>query len=290
MNKPSPIVEAIWSPRAVLGEGPVYDARNGRVLWLDIKGRKLFSCDSEGSDRHTFNLDRRLCSLDVPPRGWQVPASAPRGDHYLGCGDHGFGWITLADGRLSTIAICDPEAHLETNRYNDGKSGPDGRYWAGTMDDAEGHASGTLYAFAPDGTVTALDNGYRVTNGPAFSTDSPVVFHTDSAAQTIYAFDRMAEGSLSNKRVWRQYAEGEGYPDGMSIDAAGHVWVAIWDGWRVEKISPAGELLQKIQLPTARPTSCAFSAAVPGVLFVTSASIGLPDSDALAGSLFRIKV
>lgn len=288
MTQQAPSVRAIWSPRAILGEGPIFDARSGRVLWLDIKGRRLYSCDGEGQNRRTFELPQRLCSLDVPPLAWTTPDTP--GEHYLGCGDHGFGWVTIDGDKIITRRLCHPETALASNRFNDGKSGPDGRYWAGTMDDEEKSASGSLYAFSSDGSAEKLDGGYRVTNGPAFGLDGATVLHTDSAAQTIYAFTRMPSGALNGKRVWRQYADGEGYPDGMTTDSYGNVWVALWDGWCVEKLSPQGNVLQKIAVPTARPTSCVFSKAEPNVMFVTSASIGLPESDALAGSLFRIEL
>lgn len=283
-----PNVRALWSPRAVLGEGPLFDTRADRVLWLDIKGRQLFCCDPHGNDRETYALPHRLCSLDVPPPGW-APPNTP-GRHYLSCGDHGFGWVTLHGSTLTVSALAHPETHMPSNRFNDGKTGPDGRYWAGTMDDAEAEASGSLYAFSAEGTVARLDSGYQVTNGPAFAPGGKLVLHSDSAAQTVYAFTLNENGQLADKRVWRRYAPGEGYPDGMTIDGEGNVFIALWDGWRVDQLDLDGNLMSSISMPTARPTSCALSASEPGVLFVTSAAIGRPPEDTLAGSLFRVEL
>ena len=191
-------------------------------------------------------------------------------------------------GKRGAIVIADPEAHLPENRFNDGKLGPDGRYWAGTMHDPEKETSGSLYAFAPDGAVTLLDNNYRVTNGPTFSPNGRVVYHTDSAAQTVFAFDLTQDGELTNKRPFVRFAPGEGYPDGMTTDSDGNLWIAMWDGARIEKISPQGKRLGFLAMPTPRITSCVFTGEDDAILYATSASIGLEDADELAGGLFRV--
>lgn len=282
-------VDCVWSAGAMLGEGPVYDSRSGRLVWLDIKGLKLHAYTVADGLRRTWNLKQRLCSVDLAPQGW-VPPPHFNGDVFLGCGDHGFGWISLQSEDVAIESIVHPEADLPFNRFNDGKIGPDGRYWAGTMDDSEASATGSLYAFSRDGSWTILDTGYRVTNGPAFSPDSRTVYHTDSALQTVYAFDLTHGGALTGKRVFHQFAEGEGYPDGMTCDVKGCIWIAMWDGHRIQKFSPNGERLGSITMPVARPTSCAFSTADPNMLFVTSAAVGSRKGDATAGGLLRVRL
>jgi D-xylonolactonase len=116
------------------------------------------------------------------------------------------------------------------------------------------------------------------------------MYHNDSARQVTYAFDLDDEGNASNRRVFLQFGPGDGYPDGMTVDAEGCLWIAFWDGWCVRRFSPEGERVETVRMPVAKPTSCAFGGDDFGELYVTSASIGL-DQAALemqpkAGGLF----
>ena len=119
------------------------------------------------------------------------------------------------------------------------------------MDRSEREASGSLYRLDPDRCWTKIDTGYRVTNGPAFSLDGRTMYHTDSARQRIYAFDLAADGSAANRRLFAQFGEGDGYPDGMTVDAEDCLWIAFWDGWCVRRLSPAGERLLELPVPAA---------------------------------------
>jgi len=161
---------------------------------------------------------------------------------------------------------------LPGNRFNDGKVDRRGRFWAGTMDDAERRASGTLYVVEPGLTLSAVDRGYHVTNGPAFSPLGDTMYHSDSARQITYAFDIDADGRASNRRTFVQFNAGDGFPDGMTVDSEGCLWIAFWDGWCVRRYSPAGEWLETIKVPVQRPTSCAFGGPEFDRLYITSAS------------------
>lgn len=283
----SPAIECVWPARAVLGESPCWDNRSSRLVWLDIKGAQLHAYRLADAGTQSWELPCRMCSLDVPCISWHPPASL-RGDLFIGCGDRGLVWIGLAGNTTKVIPVVHPERDRPENRFNDGKMGPDGRYWAGTMHDAEELTTGSLYTFRPDGSYRVQDHGYRVANGPAFSPDRSIVYHSDSARQEIYMFDLGSDGQLANKQVLVRFADGEGYPDGMTTDRAGNLWVAMWDGGRLEHVSPAGKRLGVIPLPTKRPTSCVFTDVGCSEMFVTSASIGTGSSDRLAGGLFRI--
>jgi sugar lactone lactonase YvrE len=210
------------------------------------------------------------------------------GEVFVGCGDVGFAWIALRRDEVEIIQLVQPEQDRPDNRFNDGKMGPDGRYWAGTMHEPEQLDAGSLYAFRADGTYEVLDSGYRVANGPAFSPDGSVVYHSDSPRREVYAFDLAGGGRLENKRVFVQFAEGEGHPDGMTTDRAGNLWVAMWDGGRVEQLSPEGVRLGSVAIPTLRPTSCTFVNSDCTEMYVTSAGIGVSSDDPLAGGLFRV--
>lgn len=261
---------------AILGEGPIWHVAEQALYWLDIKGL----------------LVHRYDPADGASRSWTVPfrigSLAPRaGGGFVGGSDRGIVAIDADFTRFDVIA--DPEAHLPGNRFNDGKVDPAGHFWAGTMDDAEEAATGSLYHLDAEGRCRTVDSDYHVTNGPAFSPDGTTLYHSDSAQQTVYAFDRDADGSVTNRRVFARFGEGEGYPDGMTVDAEGCVWIAFWDGWCLRRLSPDGTVLATIDMPVQRPTSCAFGGAGLDTLFVTSAAIGL-DTEAApaAGGLFEV--
>jgi sugar lactone lactonase YvrE len=260
-------VRCIADVHAVLGEGPVWVSREAALYWLDIKGRKIFRLGGRG----------QVDQWETPLR---VGSLAPRASGgFIAGTDHGFAAIDLDSGRFEIVHH--PEAHLPDNRFNDGKVDRQGRFWAGSMDDTEKDATGTLYRIEPDFRCTAIDEGYKVTNGPAFSPGGELMYHNDSARQVTYAFDLDRDGNASNRRVFATYGEGDGYPDGMTVDSEACLWIAFWDGWCVRRYSPAGECLTRIELPVARPTSCAFGGVDLDRHYITSASIGL-DEAALA--------
>jgi len=271
-------VKCVADAHAVLGEGPVWVERERALYWVDIKGRKIFRLGD----------DERVQEWATPLR---VGSLAPRaGGGFIGGTDEGIAEIDLAEERFDIIV--NPEPQLPDNRFNDGKTDRRGRFWAGTMDDLERDATGALYVVDAGFVVAMVDNNYRVTNGPAFSPLGDVMYHNDSARQVTYAFDVGSDGNISNRRTFLQFQEGEGYPDGMTVDGEGCLWIALWDGWSVRRYSPAGEWLETIRMPVARPTSCAFGGPDLDRLYVTSASIGL-DEEAIemqpnAGGLFML--
>jgi D-xylonolactonase len=183
-----------------------------------------------------------------------------------------------------------PEPDLGDNRFNDGKTDREGRFWGGTMDRRERIATGSLYRLDPDLSWVRADSGYRVTNGPAFSLDGGTMYHNDSALQVVYAFDLAEDGTASDKRGFARFGEGQGYPDGMTVDAEDCLWIAFWDGWCLRRISPAGEIMAELAVPVQRPTSCAFGGEEYGQLFITSARRGLSEEQMAtqpnAGGLF----
>ncbi|MBA3834564.1 MAG: SMP-30/gluconolactonase/LRE family protein [Sphingomonas sp.] len=277
MDKESP-AECVADVKAILGEGPVWVEREQALYWLDIKGRKIFGLGESGE----------LAQWDTPMR---VGSIAPRqnGGFIAGTED-GFAWIDLDQDRFEIFH--NPEPHLPDNRFNDGKTDPAGRFWAGTMDNREKQATGSLYRLDPNLECEVVDKGYKVTNGPAFSPDGRRMYHNDSARQTIYAFDFGPGGDPEERRVFAQFGEGDGYPDGMTVDSDGCLWVAFWDGWCLRRISADGEVIRKLEMPVQRPTSCAFGGSALDRLYVTSARVGLDanelDMQPCAGGLFLV--
>jgi sugar lactone lactonase YvrE len=271
-------VTCVADVHAVLGEGPIWVARETALYWLDIKGRKIFRLSDAGE-------------LSQWPTPFRVGSIAPRASGgFIAGTDQGIAEIDLSTGRLNVL--LNPEKELPGNRFNDGKVDRSGRFWAGTMDDEERKASGTLYRFDAGLAWAAVDRDYKVSNGPAFSPDGSRMYHNDSGRQVTYVFDLDRQGNATNRRAFLQFAEGDGYPDGMTVDSEGGLWIAFWDGGCVRRFSFEGEWLKTVEMPVTRPTSCAFGGRNLDRLYVTSASIGL-DEAALsmqpnAGGLFMV--
>ena len=262
---------------AVLGEGPVWVRRESALFWVDIKGLKIFRLDVRG----------KLTEWPTPMR---VGSLAPRkSGGFIGGTEDGIAAIDSEAGRFDIL--FNPEEDRPGNRFNDGKLDRQGRFWAGTMDDGEREDSGTLYRIDDDLSWHAMDGGYRVTNGPAFSPDGKIMYHNDSARQLTYVFD-LADGQPGERRIFLQFKAGEGYPDGMTVDSEGCLWIALWDGWCVRRYSPGGEWLETLKMPVARPTSCAFGGLDLNQLYITSASVGLDQAaremQPNAGGLFMV--
>ena len=271
-------IQCVADVHAVLGEGPVWVARERALYWVDIKGLKIFRLDDGGA-------------LGQWPMPLRVGSLAPRsGGGFIGGTEQGIAAIDPQQGRFEIVA--NPESDLPDNRFNDGKVDRRGRFWAGTMDNREQAETGTLYLIDSSLEPRAVDTPYRVTNGPAFSPDGAVMYHNDSARQVTYAFDLDQSGEPANRRVFLQFGPGEGYPDGMTVDADGCLWIAFWDGWCLRRYAPSGEWLETIRMPVSRPTSCTFGGGDFDRLYVTSASIGLDEAARAmqpnAGGLFML--
>ena len=270
-------ISCVADVKAILAEGPVWVAPESAIYWVDINGKKVF---------RVHNGETK--SWDTPLK---VGSIWPREDGGFVAGtEQGLAFTDFARFDL----FANPEEGLPDNRFNDGKTDRQGRFWAGTMDNRERAARGTLYRLDPDRRLTAIDSGYRVTNGPAFSPDGRTMYHNDSSLQLTYAFDLDEAGNASNRRPFIQSGKGDGYPDGMTVDAEGCLWIAFWDGWSIRRFSPSGERLLQLDVPVQRPTSCAFGGDDLKTLFITSASRDLEgtelDRQPLAGGLFAADV
>lgn len=271
-------VRCIADVRANVGEGPVWVEREQALYWVDNKGRKVFRLAEDGQVR-TLETPFEICC--IAPR---------RSGGFVAGTDRGFAEVDLESGLFQPFA--NPESDLPSNRFNDGKTDSLGRFWSGTMDNREQDATGSLYRLDADRNYAKVDSGYRVTNGPAFDRERSRMYHTDSALQVIYCFDIDEAGDASNRREFVRFGEGDGFPDGMTVDAEGDLWVAFWDGWCIRRISPDGEVKDRIAMPVQRPTSCAFGGLNLDRLYVTSARLGV-EEDALkmqpwAGGLFLV--
>ncbi len=267
----------IWTGRAVLGEGPLWSARLGQVFFVDIRGRRILSCGLAGEALAEWSLAQRPC--------WIIETAET--DRFVIGLERAIVIARLVPGQAPEILhqIAGGSAFPDGLRLNDAKADAEGRIYFGTMDDAEDQALGQFHALATDGTITQIDAGYTVANGPAISPDGRTLYHTDSAARTIFAFGRAPDGRLSDKRVHIRFTDEDGYPDGMTCDADGGLWVCHWDGGRVTRFLPDGERDRALHLPVSRVTSCTFAGAALDRLAITTAAYQR-DDEPLAGALF----
>lgn len=274
------VVRTVWQGQMILGEGALYSVRENALYWVDIKRPAVHRQDL---------ADDSITSFAMPDYvGWVIERAA--GGFVAGL-RRGIAYIQLSPLKIDYLAQM--ESDKPTYRLNDGKAHANGSVYFGSMDNDEIDSRGSLYRLHPDGRVTLLDTGYRVTNGPAFSVDGKRMYTPDSARAEVYCFDVMAEGGIANKREFVRFKSREGYPDGMTVDAEDHLWIAHFGGARVSRFAPDGTLVNSIAMPTSNITNCAFGGAQLDRLFVTSASIGLDEEQRrmqpLAGSLFEVR-
>ena len=242
--------------------------------------RVLHRHDVRTGSNHAQALECRLTALGLTQR-----------DELIACGDCGFARLRMAPD----LSVCIGEVLASPterpgNRFNDGKVDDRGRFWAGTMDDAERGAYGTLYRLDPGGAAQPIRTGISVPNGPCFLADGTMLT-TDSPHGRITAVELDEAGEPVAEREFAHFGASEGFPDGMTVDAEDHIWVAFWDGWCVRRLSPAGRVVAEIGLPVQRPTSPVFGGPALQQLYVTTATTGLSAAaladQPLAGSLLR---
>jgi len=282
--------ELLLDARASLGEGPAWHARRKQLLWLDILAGKIHFYTPKNGEGSTLEVGMRP--------GCLVPA--PSNDLLLGV-EHGFARLRLpavADGALpaeNLTWLAQPEAHLPHNRFNDGKCAPEGRFLAGTMDTREQDASGTLYSLAPDGRLQTLKTGLKISNGLAWSADGRTLYHIDTPTRQIVAHDYdPVRGQIGAPRIVIRVPAALGWPDGMTSDNRGNLWVGMWGGAALTVWNPiSGKLLKSVALPAKNVTSCAFGGDSLNELYITSARQGLSPVELnaypLSGGLFRLK-
>jgi sugar lactone lactonase YvrE len=273
-------VELVLDAKAELAEGPCWLADRERLLWVDIKAGHVHLFDpATGSDRF----------VEV---GQPVGAAVPADDGRLALAVRdGFAMLDLETGRTEPVA--DVEREVPGNRMNDGKCDSAGRFWAGTMATPSRRGQGALYRLEAGRGVERMVGEVGISNGLGWSPDDRLMYYIDTLEGRVDVFDFDAgTGSIANRRPFA-VIERPGHPDGMTMDADGGLWVALWGGGRVVHYLPDGTLRETIEIPVAQPSSCAFGGPDLRDLYITSAWQDLtPDQrrdQPAAGGLFRCR-
>ncbi len=266
--------------RAALGEGPLWDAREGCLVWVDILAGVVFLTEASGEPRASFPIGHAV--------GSAMPAD---GGGWLLADAMGFGRLTPGGGVTRLLDLLADRPDL---RFNDAKCDPAGRAWAGTLAADMEPGTGTLYRLDPGPVATPVLQGLTVSNGLGWSPDGRTMWFADSADRRIHGFEfELQPGRPGPDRHGFDLGLATGKADGLCVDDAGGVWVAIWDGASVRRYTPDGRLDTIVHVPASRVTSCAFGGIGGSTLFITTSRAGL-DEDALreqplAGGLFVVE-
>lgn len=265
MSRPSPIVAvATTAPACYHAEGPLWDDRIERLLWVDqhhglvhVARHRPAAAMLEVERTHELGCAvGALTPIQSPRRGWIVACAA------------GFGQLS-EDGELELLA--QPEQHVaDRNRMNDGKCDPHGRFWAGSMARDQRPGAGALYRLEPDRTVHVMLRDVTISNGLAWSADGRHMYYIDTGTHRIDVFAFSARGEIADRRPLAVVDESDGVPDGMCIDDEGCLWVALWGGSEVRRYSPRGEIIGAVSVDAPQVSSCCFGGPDRRTLFITT--------------------
>ena len=263
---------------ALLGESPVWHPRENALYYADIPGHRLQRFDPASGELVHWDFDTDVASL----------APCPDGSLLLAMRDGLWRFDPQGGARMR---LAEPPYDPAKERFNDGKCDPQGRFWAGTIYEPRDAAKATLHCWAGGKLVRRADNA-TVGNGLAWSPNGRTLYWSDTKAHTIYAFDfEPATGELGGRRVFARFPlkqEGQsldgygGRPDGAAVDAEGCYWVAMFEGQRLLRLSPAGELLREVRLPVRCATMPCFGGADLKTIYITTSREKRPAAELAA--------
>jgi len=261
-----------------LGEGAFWDASRDSLVWVDILRREIH--ELKGGAHRVHSLPSH------------VGVAAPRGRGGWVCAvREGFAAFDPENARFEVLA----DVELPGVRMNDGNVDPRGRFFAGSMLDTEEPGGGRVYRLDADLTVSVVLEPVDLSNGVDWSADGSTVYYVDSGpdrAVATFDFDLDA-GTWTNRREFARLSEREGYPDGLTVDRDGCIWVAVWAGSEVRRYTPGGKLDAVVSVPAPLVTSCGFGGPGLETLYLTTARTTLSQAvlaaNPLSGSLFAVQ-
>lgn len=271
--------ELVWDTRCSVAESPVWDAANRRILFADINGKRINALSVDSGAQQSWDFPEPVGSFGLCRSGRLVVAQR----HHVVLFDP-------ASGAMQRLT--DPVAEPDTNRLNDGKVGPDGAFWVGSMDGSSPRQKiASLYRVTADGRMTKEVEGIAASNGLAWSADGRTMYHSDSSGGILQAWDfDPASGARSNHRMLAKLSNEDGRPDGGATDMDGNYWSCGPSAGVINCFSPSGQLLRKWPFAVPGPTMPCFA---EDWLYVTSLREGKSDEVLAAhptlGGLFRAR-
>jgi len=253
-------VELVIDSKSDLGEGAIWNSQTGELLWINITGKILNIYNPKTGNNKELFTGQMI--------GTVVPCSS---DKVLVALQNGI--FSLDPFTGTKVLIVDPEEDLSDNRFNDGKCDPAGRFWVGTMSTKDEKGAGSLYRLDKDSSIHKMIENVSISNGIVWSPDASKMYYIDTPTQQVKEYDYNNEtGEISNPKVAVEISTELGSPDGMTIDADGNLWIALWGGSAVGCWNPeTGKLIRKIEVPAKNVTSCAFGDDDLGTLYITTA-------------------
>jgi sugar lactone lactonase YvrE len=266
--------------RAVIAECPVWDAALHLLWWVDIPRGEVHQFDPRTGEDVAIELGEDVGAVVPRASGGVIVALRS-----------GFSSIDAAGvvERVATIDLGDRRL-----RFNDARCDPRGRIWVGTVRDDFAPGVASLYCLEGDGRIERRLDGVTISNGLDWSLDGHTLYYADSGLGTVDAFEYDPDrGALGDRHPFVRIDPGDGFPDGLCVDAEGFIWIAVYGSWAVRRYAPDGRLDQVIEFPARDLTSVGFGEEALDVMFVTSASerLGADDwiSQPQAGGIFSCR-
>jgi xylono-1,5-lactonase len=287
----------LWQAKAHLGEGIIWDSRDGCIYWLDVEAPLMHRYELVSGKRESWAPPMYVCAIALRAAGGFIATTRD-----------GYAYVDFAAKSLRPL--FDPRSDPAKARFNDGCLDLQGRYWAGTVSNSQwadtttaedkeasarhaaDRACGELFSLDASLRAERADGGYLATNGPAVSPDGRVLYENDSMKRVTYAYDLHSDGSLSGKREFIHHDSSCGFPDGMTCDEEGGLWIAFYDDPYFRRYGADGALVEQRLLPVRQGLRPAFGGERMDRLFLCSGSLVFNDkswrAQPLAGSLFEI--
>ena len=266
-------IEHVLTINNVVGESPIWHPDEQALYWADIGNNRFFRLLPATGDLQTYHSQEQIGCLGLHEAGGLIIAMR-NGIHHWQAGE--------------MELLISSEKMGVSNRFNDGAVDRSGCLWVGTASDKP---ENNLYRLGTDGTPHVVESNRIISNGIAWSPDDSTMYYADSGGTgVVFAYDYDPQkGSISNRRTFLPPTGTSAVADGLTVDSEGCLWIAYWDGWRVERRAPDGTLLETIEMPIQRPTSCIFGGEDLSELYVTSASVGCDlNEQPHAGDIYRI--
>ena len=272
-------MECLLQMENQVGESPTWCHEEQALYWVDIPVNELHRYIPSKKEHTSITMETSISAINKRQNGGFICA-----------GKEGFFFY---DWEKKLTLIHNPEKHLPQNRFNDGKCDRQGRFWAGTMNESDWDKdSGALYRLDPDLNCHPMQTNVRCSNGIGFSPDSSKIYFAESFGYAVYVYDFDSKtGMIDNRRTFAKYEKS--FPDGLTVDREGNVWVAVNGEGKILRYSPNGEIQFEIPPPVPRPTSLCFGGEDLDLLYITSTRTIMTEEELkkfpLSGSLFSFK-